>query len=217
MCFRFHGCQSGRFHGQTEANRKPDTPQNPQGILPKPLHRIPNGPENAVFQIVSAAKGVGKAAMGGPGHGIDSEIPPGKIRLHMGDKGYPVRMTIVPVGSLCAEGGDFHHGAVGDDAYSAVFFACKNQGILGKYRFRLLRQSGSAKVKIRRLQSQTVIPYAAADAPGLVSGIFQSGNTFRNIRRQNHSRYALSSVSGTGVMRHRPVPLQRTPPRYSQK
>ena len=129
-----------------------------------------------VFQVLLTAEGIGEAPGGGPGHGVDGEIPPGQIAGDVLHKFHPLRVAVVEIGPLGAEGGDLHHAALGDHAHGAVLLARQNQFIIVEDRFRLVRQGGGAKVIVRRFQSQQAVPDAPAHGVCSKARFFQSVN-----------------------------------------
>ena len=183
-----HGALRFRFDGQTEPGGKPDAPENSQGILPEPGIGVAYGPEDAVFNVFRSAKGVGIAPGGGPGHGIHGEIPPGQVLLNVGDEVHPVRVAVVRIGSLGAEGGDLHHAKVRDNAHGAVPHPGVHLGKPGKYRLGLLRQGAGAQVIVVGHNAHPVVPDTAAHGVGCKPGVLQHADALTYGLRELHIR-----------------------------
>ena len=181
-----HGFLRFFLRCQPETDGEPDTPQDPQGILPESGLGIAHGTQNAFFQVFPAAEGVAKASCGRICHGVDGEIPAGKVFFNVSDEFHPIRMPVVPVVPFGAEGGDLHHLAIHDNAHGAVLFAGQNQGVIGKNRLHLGRRGGGAEVVVMGRQPQTGIPDAAAYGVGSKTRILQPLDAGSGGIRQEH-------------------------------
>ena len=120
-----------------------------------------------------SAEGIGKAPAGRPGHGIDGEIPAGKIFPDIRHEFDPIRMPVVSVAAFGAEGGDLHHTLRSDHTHSSVLFSGQYQIVVGKEGFRLLRQSSGAEIIVLGSKPQQHVPYAASNGISGKTGCFQ--------------------------------------------
>ena len=145
----------------------------PQGVLPKAPGGFPHTAQRFSLQVLPAPHGVKKSPPGVPGHGVDGEIPPGKVCLHLPDKGHPVRMPVVGIGPVGAVGGHLPVFPLQPDGKGAVAQAGGDYLPAGKDRLHLLRPGGGAKVPVLGRKAQETIPDAAPHRPGLVSRPFQ--------------------------------------------
>ena len=153
--------------GKAQLGGKPQAPQNPQGVLGEAAGRLPHAAEQPGGQILLAVEQIHQAPLGMPGHGVDGEIPAGKVVLQAAGKGHGIRVAAVGIGPVAAEGGDFN-GVVpgGHPGDGAVGRAGLHQALPGKAGLCLLGQGAGGDVPVRGRLAQQGIPHAAPHAPG---------------------------------------------------
>ena len=145
----FDGGSSSFFlYRKTQCGRKPRQTQDAQGIFLKPPDGIAYGTKDFILQVTLAAEGVTQATSGTVSHGIDGEVPTGKVFGNMIGKRHLLRTAMVGIGTILAESGDLHLYAVQNDSHGAVLQACFDDAGIGKQRLYLLRQGGGGQIPI---------------------------------------------------------------------
>jgi hypothetical protein len=109
------------LHREVEARNKPDRAQHAQRIFNKSLSRIPNGAQQTVSEVISAAMwvndrsignrvGAAACARGKPkGDRVDREVSTSEVALDARKEGDLVRAAPITAAAISAEGGDLAH------------------------------------------------------------------------------------------------------------
>ena len=169
----FRRLRRGRVEGKTEPRRKPVQPQDAQSVLGEPLMRCAHRPQDAVLQIILPAEGVDEPLFFVVGHGVDGEIPPGKVLPHVRHKVHLVRVAAVSVAALGAEGGDLVKGTALLHGHGAVLQAGGDTPFFAELRYHLLRQGAGAQVPVVGHKAQQAVPHAAAHRVGRIARCVQ--------------------------------------------
>ena len=83
---------------------EPVEPQDAQRVLLKAAFRLPHRPHEMGGKVVPPAKGVDEPLLSAVCHGVDGEIPPGKILPHIRHKADGIGVAAIGIGPLGAEG-----------------------------------------------------------------------------------------------------------------
>ena len=190
-CQRKHGFFRCGIRRQVKTCSKADTTQNTKCILFKANLRRAHGTQDLLFHIFLTAEGIGKTPGGGVGHGIDGEVPTGKVSFNVVYEGDPIRVTAVRVAAFGAEGGDLHHALFRDDTYGSVLYTGQHQCMILKSVLNLLRTGVGTKIVIVGHNAQQQIPHAAAHGITRIATLFQYIDASQYLWRQ-----------GQGIMLH---------------
>ena len=120
LFLRLHGRCGFRLDGKLQTCGKAQSPEDAQRILVKPFLRLAYCAENAILQICLSTKWVDQSGFWGKGHGVDGEIPPGKVFLDGLGKANAVGPPMVGIGAFGAEGGDLQPHAIQHRRHRAV-------------------------------------------------------------------------------------------------
>ena len=165
----------GGLHRKSQHRRKAESPEDPQGILLKAPVRIADAANDPGLQVRPAAEAVGDPFFGGPGHGVDGEIPAGQILPEGAGEGDEVRAAAVGIGAVHPIGCDFQRAAVEEDGNGAVAlpggdYRKAREG--GPY---LAGEGRRGDVPVVGLPAQEAVPDAAAHRLGAVTGLLKAG------------------------------------------
>ena len=170
----FRRLRRGRVEGKTEPRCEPVQPQDTQSILGEPPVRCAHRPQDAALQVGLPAEGVDEPLFFVVGHGVDGEIPPGKVFQHVRHKVYFVRVAAVAVAALGAEGGDLVKGTVLLHGHGAVLQAGRDALLRPEQSDHLLGQGAGAQVPVVGHKAQQAVPHAAAHRVGRIARTVQS-------------------------------------------
>ena len=162
----------GVINPETVHGREPQRAQNPQRILGEARFGVADGADNARAQILLPVKGVHQPGLRIPCHGVDGEIAPGKVVHHIRDKRHAVRVAMVSVSAIDAEGRHFIGNTVVQDGQRAVLQAGFNHAAVRKNSLHLLRARAGANIPVMREQPKQTVTYASADNVG-VKAVFR--------------------------------------------
>ena len=182
-----------RLDFQPQRRRKPEAPENPQGVLLETAVRVPHAAENSPAQILPSAEGVPELAPEVPGHGVDREIPPGQVFPDGTGEGHGLRAAVVPVRAVHPVGGDLHRAAGRFHGDGAVLQPRRLRPG-AEHRQGFLRPGGGGHVPVLRPPAREGVPDAAAHAPGLVARRFQRFQDRLYILRDIHRFCPLSPL-----------------------
>ena len=152
--------------GEAEPGREPVEPQDAQRVLLKAAFRLPHRPHEMGGKVVLSAKGVDEPFLGAVCHGVDGEIPPGKILPHIRHKADGIRVAAIGVSPLGAEGRCLIEPAALLHRHGAVLQAGGDALFLPEQRHHLLRAGAGAEVPIVGGQPQQAVPDTAAHSVG---------------------------------------------------
>ena len=115
-----HRIQGPGLDGQPQGRREPGAPQQAQGILLEPGVRITHGAQDAGVQVRQATgrivqhrlSGSGRPCGTTPGEGVDGEVAPPEVVVHIVGPGDLVGPSVVAVGVVPAEGRDLDAGHI---------------------------------------------------------------------------------------------------------
>ena len=158
---------------EPQLRRKTDCPQNTQGILVKAGGRVAHTAQKSGLQVPLPAEQVDQTGFGGPGHGVDGEIPPRQVFPQAGDKMYLVGMAAVGVGAVLAEGGDLPAVTFQHHRHRTVLLAFQQQAVPRKQGFHLFGAGTGTDVPVVRCAAQQAVPHAAAHNVGVMPGLLQ--------------------------------------------
>ena len=82
--------------------------------------------------------------------------------MHIGDENHLIRVAVVRVGPLGAEGGDLQGPSVGEQRHRAVLQAGVHHPLPGEHRLHLFRRGGGGNIPVMGLDAQQGVPDAAA-------------------------------------------------------
>ena len=128
MLLRLHGGGGFRLDGKSQPCGKAQSPEDAQRILVKPLLRIAYRPQDTLLQVCLSAKGIDQSGFGRERHGIDGEIPSGKVFLDGLCKANAVGPPMVGIGAFGAEGSDLQPHAIQHRRHRAVLQAGVQHG-----------------------------------------------------------------------------------------
>ena len=75
--------------GKAQLAGEAQTPQHPQGVLPKAAAGVPHTAQHTPGQVLPAPEGVHQAPAGVPGHGVHRKVPGGTSRPPAGGRRRP--------------------------------------------------------------------------------------------------------------------------------
>ena len=156
----------GWVDGKAEPGREPVEPQDAQRILLKAAFRLPHRPHAMGGKVVPPDKGVDESFLGAVCHGVDGEIPPGKILPHIRHKADGIRVAAIGIGPFGAEGRCLIEPAALLHRHGAVLQAGGDTLFLPEQRHHLLRAGAGAEVPIVGGQPQQAVPDTAAHSVG---------------------------------------------------
>jgi hypothetical protein len=117
-------CGGSGLHREVEARNKPDRAQHAQRIFNKPFGRLPNGAQQTVSEVISAAMWVNDRSIGNrvgaatcaggkpKGDRVDREVSTSEVALDARKEGDLVRAAPITTAAISAEGGDLAHHSV---------------------------------------------------------------------------------------------------------
>ena len=170
MGLLFDGGQSGLLNGEIQPGGEAQGAEHAQGVLLKAQLRAAHAADAAALQIRKPAEGIHQQPVRGQGHGVDGKVPAAQIGGQLPHKAHRLRVAVVGIILLRAEGGHFHGTGIDTDGDRAVFQP-GGPGA-GKDRHHLLRQGAGTDVPVMGPDAQGHIPDTAAHqighiAPGL--------------------------------------------------
>ena len=173
----------GRFAVNPKAVgcREPQSPQDAQSVLPKAGCRIPHASNHARAQVFLSAKGVHQAFLRGPGHGVYGKIAPGQVLPYIVNKPHLIRVPVVRIAFLHAEGGNLVGVMPQHHRQRTVLEPGFHHPVAVKDSQHLLRRGGRAYVPILGRASQQRIPHASAHHIGLVACLAAQAQDQRRI------------------------------------
>ena len=169
---RGEGSSGLRLDGKAQHRRKAQPPEDAQGVLPEAPRRFPHAADAPRRQVLPAMEGVPQLPPEGEGHGIDGEVPPGQVLGQGIRESDALRVAVVGVVPVPAEGGDLRASVRPPDGDRPVPQP-RGQGIRPEEGQGLLRPGGGGDVPVPRRSAQEGIPYAAAHAVGLMPRALQ--------------------------------------------
>ena len=171
---RLPGPKGLLLHPEPQFRCKAGTPQDAQGIFPKPTVRIPHTAQQPVCQIPPAIKGILEVTLAAQCHGIHRKIPPGQIFPERRHKPHRFGVPVILIYPVRPEGGHLQHTALGHNADGAVLAPVLHQPVIPEQFRRAVGRTGHRQVVVMHRPSQQPIPDAAAHQPGLFALLFQA-------------------------------------------
>ena len=162
-----------------------------------------------MFQIFQTAEGVHHQPVQRQGHGIDGEIPAAQVRGQLAYKANRLRMAVVGIIFLGAEGGHLHRAGIDLDGDRAVLEP--GGAGQGKNFHHLLRQGAGADIPVMGPDAQNHVPDAAAHQIGLVAPGLKAAQNLAHIFRGRdivHKRTSPKKHQSGRQRRHRIICLQ---------
>ena len=117
-------------------------------------------------------EGVPQLSPEGEGHGVDGKVPPGQVLRQGVREGDALRVAVVGVVPVPAEGGDLRAAARAPDGNRPVPQP-RGQGVLPKEGQGLLRPGGGGDIPVPRFPAQEGIPHAAPHTVSLKPRLLQ--------------------------------------------
>ena len=174
------GC-GGRVEIEAEDGGKSQGAKDAQSILVKAAVGVSDAADALSREIVLPAAGVHESGLRAPGHCVDGEIPAGEVVLDLRGKADLVRVAVVRVGAVCAEGRDLHRMPVQQKGDGPVLETGLDDALARKDGLGLLRPGGGRNVVIPRHTPHQRIAHAAADQEGGISARTKPGNGVQRI------------------------------------
>ncbi len=164
---RLYRGSSGRFDVKSQLGGKPNRPQHAQGVLAEAVPGSAHTPDFFLPEISLPAERVDDAPASVKRHCVDGEITARKVFLKLRVECNAVRVPLIGIPPLAAEGGDLHLPSVQQHGDGAVPDA-------GRYGMRkephnLFRARRRGDIPVLRLPAQQVVAHAAAHGMGGVS------------------------------------------------
>ena len=171
--------------GKIQLGRKTDGPENPEGILRKPLLCRPHAADHPVLQILYALKGIHHARLLRVGHGVDGKVPAPQILEEAFGECHLRRMAAVQIGPVNPVGGYFIADMVHQNGHGTVL----NSGIDGPFKdlFYLLRFRRGGDIPVSGRAAKQGIPHTAADGEGFMPRLPELSYDIRDVRRHIHT------------------------------
>ena len=159
--------------GKAVYRGEPHSPHDAQGILAKALAGVAHAADQPRRQILLAPKGIHHAGFLAPGHRVDREIPAGQVLAHVCDEDHLVRVAVVGVLAVHAEGGHLIGLMVVHDRQRAVLQARLNDVAVRKHPLHLMRERVGTHVPVLGRNAQQRVADAPAHHIGLITRIMQ--------------------------------------------
>ena len=159
---------------KSEHRCKANGAQDPQSVLLKSLFGVSDGADETVREILAPAEGINDPALGVIRHGIDGEIPAGKIVAEAFGIGDREGMTVVGIVAVHAIGGDLQRLSLQNHGDRAVLLADLDRSAVAKAGEGLIGQGACGQIPVVGSSAQERIADASANGVGLMSLCFQS-------------------------------------------
>ena len=180
------GLGGAGFDGKPQAGGEAEAPENPQGVLLEPFFRVPHRPQDVGGQVRPPAEGVGQLPPEVDGDGVDGEIPAGQVLRQGTGKLHALRMAVVQVIAVPAEGGDLHAPPAARSDGDGAVLEPGGQGVGGEEGQYGLRLRAGGHIPIPGLPPQQGVPHRAAHAPRLMARALQAAQDLLHIFRYLH-------------------------------
>ena len=181
MGLLLNGGQGGLLDAEVQPGGEAQRPEHPQGVLLKAQLRAAHAADAAVLQIRKPVERVHEQPVRGQGHGVDGEVPAAQVGGQLPHEAHRLRVAVVHIVLLRAEGGDLHGAGVDADGDRAVLQP-GGQGA-GKNRHHLLRQGAGADIPIVGPDAQRHIPDAAAHQIGHMTPGLETAQNLAHVFR----------------------------------
>ena len=143
-------------------------------------------------------KGIHQPGLRIPCHRVDGEITPGKVVHHIGYKRHAVRVAVVGVAAIDAEGRHFIGNTVAQDGQRAVLQAGFDDAAVGKNSLHLLWARAGANIPVMREQAKQAVAYASANDIGVKAVFHQSAQdkirSGRDCQQKNPPPFGNNSI-----------------------
>ena len=143
--------------------------------------------------VLHAAEGVGQQPVGRQGDGVHGEVAAAEIRVEVAHEADGLRVAVVGIASVRAEGRDLHRAGIHADGDGAVLYA-GGAGV-GEDIEHLRGEGAGAHIPVLRMDAQQDIPHAAAHKVCQVAARLKSHKHLTDVFRRGDSCHAECSYA----------------------